>query len=48
MGTVYKPRDAKKRGKVDKALEDLDPNTRDAAKKANEEQQRERPKKKSK
>ena len=33
VGTVYKPGDTKKRRMIDKALEDLDPGTRDAARK---------------
>ena len=31
MGTVYRPDDAKKRRKIDKALEDLDPSLREPA-----------------
>ena len=31
VGTVYKPGEAKKRKMIEKALEDLDPSTRDAA-----------------
>ena len=33
MGTVYKPGDESKRRMIDRALEDLDPSTRDAARK---------------
>jgi hypothetical protein len=33
VGAVYKPGDMKKRRMIDKALEDLDPSTRDAARK---------------
>ena len=33
MGAVYKPGDEKKRKMIDRALEDLDPSTRDAARK---------------
>ena len=33
MGAIYKPRDAKRRRMIDKALEDLDPSIRDITKK---------------
>ena len=32
MGAIYRPEDAKRRRMIDKALEDLDPSIRNAAK----------------
>jgi len=32
MGMTYKPEDTKRRKRIDKALEDLDPSTRDSVK----------------
>ena len=32
MGAIYRPDDARKRRMIDKALEDLDPNLRESAK----------------
>ena len=31
MGAIYRPEDARKRRMIDKALEDLDPNLRESA-----------------